>query len=88
MENTITRMNENTQAAWYCHRRHRRAGQSLCGGMRQPRLDLFLTDLNPGPWTVLQQILKATYEVNVLTQACDLTEPASRGENFIDQFKR
>jgi uncharacterized protein len=44
--------------------------------------NLFLTDLLPGPVELLADCLRSTYGVNVQTQACDLTDTASRAGLF------
>jgi len=44
--------------------------------------NLFLTDLRAEPLDVLSASLRATYGVDVLTRACDLTDPTGRAELF------
>jgi short-subunit dehydrogenase len=44
--------------------------------------NLLLTDLAAGPLEVLARSLRRSYGVRVLTQTCDLTDPASRAELF------
>lgn len=44
--------------------------------------NLFLTDLNPEALDVLASGLRKTCEVQIMCQACDLTDPASRSALF------
>ena len=44
--------------------------------------NLFLTDLSTEPLETLASGLRRAYGVNVSVQACDLTDPAARGELF------
>lgn len=44
--------------------------------------DLFLSDLDPAALETLAAGLRGTYDVDVTTYACDLTEPAARSALF------
>ncbi len=48
---------------------------------------LFLTDLRPEPLETLAASLRCTYGVDVLTQACDLTDAAGRAA-LVDSLRR
>jgi len=44
--------------------------------------DLYLTDLCAEPLAVLETALRRTYDVEVRSRSCDLTEPAQRASLF------
>lgn len=53
-------------------------GKAFAVASASRRWDLFLTDLSLAPLDTLAASLCSTYGVNVITHACDLTEPAER----------